>query len=79
MLITVVCDKCGWERRNQIISDWINRLCPSCWNSIPVGRDDVKVYRFLRAVQIISNIIKFFCPWVKTKDIHVSSKDTRKV
>ena len=74
MLVTIVCDHCGFEVSEQNVYAWIDVKCPNCRQSYPILRQDLKYFRLISTMVKISNIIKFLFPWIKTKTVYVSSK-----
>ena len=78
MLITVKCDKCGWELEKQDIHKWLNVPCPACNDYIPITKIDVTHYRAMMIIKAIDRFVCLFLPKsVKKKTVKVSSKDLR--
>ena len=77
MLVTVVCDACGWKRKNQKVKDWHRQPCPVCGHKFIIDDMDMKLHLFFVIAQGLSDLISFFLPNAKTKTIHVSTKEIK--
>lgn len=76
-LITIACDKCGWEKENQKIKAWLNKKCPHCNDYVPINKIDMQFYRFGLILEGISFLLKRLWPSTKTRNIRVSSREFR--
>jgi predicted RNA-binding Zn-ribbon protein involved in translation (DUF1610 family) len=77
MKVTIVCDSCKWEKKNQRIKDWIKKPCPACGYKM-INKADISAHRFFIFVKLISDIIVFFFPWKKKRSVHVSSANVHR-
>ncbi len=77
MKITIICDKCGWNKQDQNFKDWLNKPCPECGYKM-INKADIAMFRFLKIIKAISDIAVFFFPKLKTHDVYVSSAKAHK-
>lgn len=77
MLVRIYCDSCGWEKKDQIVKDWLNIPCPGCKADIPIKKVDFYFFQFLRVIKVLSDIYSFLKPHSNKKEIHVSSRAWR--
>ena len=78
MLVTVVCDNCDWRFEKQTVRRWYKKECPKCGHKYIIDDQDTRIYKFIRLIKLISDVIKFFCPWMKTKTVTIHSAEIKR-